>query len=268
MHMVSLNAWCGGMLTPLIEWLPICESDVLCVQKVTWTPGSTAGSPTSIRTARYDSVPASSKTYDGPCRSIRRTFPHATPGPCCVRTVPCAANTSAFATLVAPRVAVIGTEATFVHGSSAHHDAWPPEDRGRVVHAVRVDGGDAGIVTVAHLHGVRMASGKGDTPERLSQAEEVVALVGRVRGPDDLVAVTGDLNLLPDSQSFDIFGAAGLVDLVGTIAFGPRPTRKHCGTPTTSSSQTRTWSPRSRCWSNPRSPITGLWSLTCGHHHQ
>ena len=61
-----------------------------------------------------------------------------------------------------------------------------------------------------------MASGKGDTPERLSQAEEVVALVGRVRGPDDLVVVTGDLNLLPDSLSFDIFGAAGLVDLVGT----------------------------------------------------
>ena len=35
MHMVSLKAWCGGMLTPLIEWLPICESDVLCVQEVT-----------------------------------------------------------------------------------------------------------------------------------------------------------------------------------------------------------------------------------------
>ena len=115
-----------------------------------------------------------------------------------------------------PHVAVIGSEATFAHGSFAHHDAWPSEDRGRVAHAVRVDDGDAGIVTVAHLHGVRMASGKGDTPQRLRQAEEVVALVGRVRGPDDLVVVAGDLNLLPDSQSFDIFGAAGLLDLVGT----------------------------------------------------
>lgn len=85
-----------------------------------------------------------------------------------------------------------------------------------MAHAVRVADRDGGRFTVAHLHGVRLASGKGDTPQRRRQAEAVAALVGRVRGPDDLVVVTGDLNILPDSETFDVLGRAGLTDLVGT----------------------------------------------------
>lgn len=34
--------------------------------------------------------------------------------------------------------------------------------------------------------------------------------------PDDRLVVCGDLNLLPDSATFDTLGALGLVDLVGT----------------------------------------------------
>jgi hypothetical protein len=29
------------------------------------------------------------------------------------------------ATLMAPHLAITGTEASFVHGAFAHHDAWP-----------------------------------------------------------------------------------------------------------------------------------------------
>ena len=215
MRVVSVNAWCGGMLKPLMEWLPVCQADVLCVQEVTWTPG-------------YDGW----VTYVDPDRTLeqraslfqdlRRALPDyqahfftCDTGPVLCQDGVVRRQHFGIATLIAPHLPVVGSEAAFVHGKFAHHDTWPPEDRGRMAHAVRVDGGDAGIVTVAHLHGVRMSSGKGDTPERLRQAEEVVALVSRVRGPDDLVVVAGDLNLLPDSQSFHIFGAAGLTDLVG-----------------------------------------------------
>ena len=53
-----------------------------------------------------------------------------------------------------------------------------------------------------------------------------------VRVPDDLVVVCGDLNLLPDSHTFAILGAIGLVDLVGTAdtrtSRYPKPVR-HAG---------------------------------------
>jgi endonuclease/exonuclease/phosphatase family metal-dependent hydrolase len=71
-------------------------------------------------------------------------------------------------------------------------------------------------VLVAHVHGVRIASGKGDTPARRHQAQRLAALVDRVRQPDDLVVLAGDLNVLPGSETFDILAWTGLTDVVGT----------------------------------------------------
>lgn len=203
------------MLESLIEWLPGCGADVLCVQEVTWTPGHdgwvTYADPD--RTLRQRS-----SLFEDLRRALPRhqaTFHTSDTGP--VRTEDGVVRRQHFgiATLIAPHLAVIGGQASFVHGNFAHHDAWPAEDRGRVAHAVRVADRDGRRVTVAHLHGVRMASGKGDSPARRRQAEQVVALIGRVREADDLVVVTGDLNVLPGSQTFEILGHAGLVDLVG-----------------------------------------------------
>jgi len=85
-----------------------------------------------------------------------------------------------------------------------------------MAHAIRVADSDGRRATVAHLHGVRMGSGKGDTPERRRQAEQLAALVGRVRGPNDLTVVAGDFNVLPGSETFEVLSHAGLADLVGT----------------------------------------------------
>ena len=101
-----------------------------------------------------------------------------------------------------------------MHGNFAHHQAWPAEDRGRVAHAVRVADLTGRTVTVCHLHGVRMSSGKADTPARRLQAERVAALVGRVRGPQELVVVAGDFNVLPTSYTFAVLGRA--------VAYGRR----------------------------------------------
>ena len=89
------------------------------------------------------------------------------------------------ATFVAPHLALVGGEAAFVHGKFAHHDEWPAEDRGRLASASRVVDQDGRTATIAHFHGVRMAAGKGDTPARRQQAEQVVALLERVRRPGD-----------------------------------------------------------------------------------
>jgi endonuclease/exonuclease/phosphatase family metal-dependent hydrolase len=215
-RIVSLNAWCGGMLAPLMEWLPGCGADVLCVQEVTWTPGYAGwviySDPDRVLRQR-------ASLFEDLRRALPRHQAHFFT--CDTGPVHCDDGVArrqhfGIATLVAPTLSIIGSEAAFVHGGFAHHDAWPSEDRGRIAHAVRVVDDNGRWATVTHLHGVRMASGKGDTPQRRRQAEQVAALVGRVRRPDDRVVVAGDLNVLPDSETFEVLGRAGLTDLVGT----------------------------------------------------
>lgn len=71
-------------------------------------------------------------------------------------------------------------------------------------------------MAIAHLHGLRDPSGKGDTPARAAQARRLAELVEQSRDGDDLSIVCGDLNLLPDSDTFRVLAAVGLTDLVGT----------------------------------------------------
>jgi endonuclease/exonuclease/phosphatase family metal-dependent hydrolase len=69
-------------------------------------------------------------------------------------------------------------------------------------------------VAIVHLHGLRDSSGKGDTPHRRAQAAKLAALVISAGAGADQIVVCGDLNLLPDSETFEILGNIGLVDLV------------------------------------------------------
>ena len=80
-----------------------------------------------------------------------------------------------------------------------------------------------------HLHGLRDAAGKRDTPARRRQAHRLRALVERSRQPGDLAVVCGDLNLLPDSETLTMLRDVGFTDLVGTAdtrtARYPKPVR-------------------------------------------
>ncbi|NQY92509.1 MAG: endonuclease, partial [Deltaproteobacteria bacterium] len=58
--------------------------------------------------------------------------------------------------------------------------------------------------------------GKGDTPARSAQAKRLAALIEEARHPNDLVVACGDLNVLPDSVTFQALASIGLADLVGT----------------------------------------------------
>lgn len=216
MRVVSLNAWCGGMLEPLVGWLPESGADVLCVQEVTWTPGHDGW-------VTYTDPDRTLRQRSSLFEDLRRALPWhqaqfltCDTGPVLCDDGVLRRQHFGIATLVAPRLAVVGGEAAFVHGGFAHHDAWPAEDRGRLAHAIRVVDRSGAAATVTHLHGVRMAAGKGDTPARRRQAERLAALVGRVRRPGDLVVVAGDLNVLPGSETFEVLGGVGLTDLVGT----------------------------------------------------
>lgn len=213
-RVVSLNAWCGGMLEPLVEWLPSCGADVLCLQEVTWTPGFDGW-------VLYTDADRELRQRSSLFEDIRRALPHHQAQFHTYDTGLVGAENGemhrqhfGIATLVAPHLALIGGEASFVYGHFAHHTRWPAEDRARLANAVRVDDGTGRPVTVVHLHGVRMSSGKGDSPTRRGQAERLAALITRVRKEGDLVVAAGDLNLLPNSETFRVLRGVGLTDLV------------------------------------------------------
>lgn len=203
------------MFESLVQWLPACGAEVLCLQEVTWTPGYRGW-------VTYADTDRTSRQRSSLFDDVR----HALPGhqahffTCDTGPVHCedgAVRRQHFgiATFVVPHLALIGAEAAFVHGAFAHHDVWPAQDRGRLAHAVRVVGRDGRCATVAHFHGVRMSSGKSDTPQRRAQAERVAALIGRVRQGADVVVAAGDMNILPDSETFEVLAQIGLTDLVG-----------------------------------------------------
>jgi endonuclease/exonuclease/phosphatase family metal-dependent hydrolase len=221
MRIVSLNAWGGAMYDALAEWLPTCGADVLCLQEVTRTPG-VSGWTTFTDGERE--LPQRADLCDDVRRLLpdhQATFVASDAGPVVDGDGRAHRQEFGIAAFVAPHLTVIGHATDFVHGEFTDHAVWAIADRPRVAHAVRfVDhtaaDRPAQVVTVVHLHGLRDPAGKHDTPARAAQAQRLAALVERARGSGDLVVVCGDLNLLPDSETFRILGDIGLTDLVGT----------------------------------------------------
>ena len=62
MRIVSLNAWGGAVFGPLVEWLPRCGADVICLQEVTRTHDWAAGPTLLTVNGRCLSGPTSSTT--------------------------------------------------------------------------------------------------------------------------------------------------------------------------------------------------------------
>jgi endonuclease/exonuclease/phosphatase family metal-dependent hydrolase len=217
-RIVSLNAWGGAMFEPLADWLPRCGADVLCLQEVTRTPG--LGGWTTFSDGERQ-LPQRANLFDDVRQALPRHQAHflacdagpVASGDGCVRQ-----QDFGLAMFIDERLPVIGQTASFVHGAFVDHQEWAIADRPRLAHAARlVDRTANRAVTVVHLHGLRDPDGKHDTPARRAQAEQLVCLIERTRQPGDVTVVCGDLNLLPDSETFDRLAGVGLVDLVGTI---------------------------------------------------
>jgi endonuclease/exonuclease/phosphatase family metal-dependent hydrolase len=223
MRIVSLNAWGGAMFDPLAAWLPQCGSDVLCLQEVTRTAGRTGWT-------RFDDgerqLPQRANLFDDVGALLPRhqaQFVASDAGP----VMPSDGHGDGIGAVwrqdfglglfVADHLTVVAQHAAFVHGRFTESAQWAITDRPRIAHGVRLfDRIAARFVTVVHLHGLRDPAGKHDTPARRAQAERLAELVDDVHEDGDFTVVCGDMNLLPDSETFAILGRLGLVDLVGT----------------------------------------------------
>ncbi|WP_309239982.1 endonuclease/exonuclease/phosphatase family protein [Actinomadura sp. J1-007] len=216
-RIISLNAWGGAMFDELAPWLDTCGVDVLCLQEVTHTPG--LGGWT-----RFDDADRSLPQRANLLADVRSRLPHhhgiftvSDTGPVQDGRQRRHPQDFGVATFVAESLPVVAMRSAFVHGAyTEHRDRWPNDGRPRAALGVRVrDRRARRFVTVVNLHGLRDPRGKADTPARHAQAERLAALVEEAREDGDMTVVCGDLNLLPDSKTFQVLADLGLTDLVG-----------------------------------------------------
>lgn len=219
LRLVSLNAWGGHVHEPLMQYLKDTDPDVLCLQEVTRTLTATSDW-LAYRDAAFE-LPQRANLYDEvkavlPCHEAM--FAPVARGTLLEgeREV---ASEFGLATFVRNTLPLVGQHLDFVHAAFVA-DGWGAHPRPRNAHGIRIFRYDTGeALTIVQLHGLRDLAGKGDTPARLAQAHALVALIGKIRQPGDPLVVCGDLNLLPDSETFAILAGIGLTDLVTTRGF-------------------------------------------------
>lgn len=216
MRILSVNAWGGAMFDALAAYLPDIDADVVALQEVTRTPGLRGWT-------RFEDRDRALPQRADLMTDVAGVLPDHEPWFTVSDTGPVVANGIAhrqqfgLALLTRRSWVRIASREAFVHGSYAdHHDEWPHSDRPRAAQVARLRGPDGRTVVVGHVHGLRDAAGKADTPARRAQAKRLAELVDSVREPGDTVVVCGDLNVLPDSETFTILSDLGLTDLVGS----------------------------------------------------
>lgn len=224
-RLFCLNAWGGKLHDQLLPYLAALQPDVLCLQEVIHTP-----------TARTDWLTYRDDGADLPQRAnlfseLAAALPDHTAIFC-----PAAigdlwdgqlryASQWGLATYVRKLFPIIAQHQGFVHGAFSAN-GYGAHPRSRTGHAVRVLlPGQGQKVTIAHMHGLRDPAGKADTPARHAQAQRFRALVQSIAFPADTLVLCGDFNVRPDSQTFDILGTLGVMDLVTARGFdGTRTT--------------------------------------------
>lgn len=221
-RIVSLNCWGGRVHEPLLRYIQEVDADILCLQEMYSAPPNV---PSPLIFIYKHKPEESSPTYPALYAELRTVLPdhQAFFYPAAQGYLNDSTNTEyevryGIATFVRNNLAVIGEGVDFVYGSY-RHEAWgaPPLPLPRNAHCVRLWRHDiAKPLTVAHMHGLWLKTGKSDSPERLSQATALANLVTKVRHADDDTVVCGDFNVLPNSITFNILGKIGLRDLVTT----------------------------------------------------
>lgn len=215
MRIISLNAWGGQLWDALAAWLPGCGADVLLLQEVTRAP-EPGPDWLEYRDAHRHLWQRADLIND--IRALlpgwQAVFAPAARGPLSSPDAGILRSEHGIAAFFAPHLAITATCSGFIHGAF-RADGWGPEPVPRPIQCFRVvdPARDAPLV-IAHLHGLREAAGKGDTPARAAQAERIAAALGRFAGADEPLVLGGDFNLLPESATFRRLARLGLRDLV------------------------------------------------------
>ncbi|MGF6171737.1 endonuclease/exonuclease/phosphatase family protein [Ensifer sp. 4252] len=214
LRILSLNVWGGKLHAPLMRYLVEVDADVLCLQEVVRSPGTT--SDWLVYRDRDVELPQRANLFDEICTALPDHDGYFCPTARGELSDGDRSIHSEFglATFVRKSCPIIGQALDFVHGSFSPN-GWGEHPRARNAHCLRLFNYEDGFsITIAQVHGLRDTNGKGDTPERQKQADALVQLIGRVWPRNERLIVCGDFNVLPDSTTVAALGTLGLSDLV------------------------------------------------------
>ena len=222
----SLNAWGGAVWPALGDWVAETAPDVLCLQEMIRAP--VPGPDWLVYADPYRRLDQRADLFSDISARLpghQAIFAPAARGPLRDTGGRVFASEHGLGLWVARHLAIADYASSFVHGRF-RPDGWGPEPVPRTMQMARVVAPGGGALVVAHLHGLRDPSGKGDTPERAAQGRAVATALGAFQhGAEEPMVLAGDLNLLPGSAFFDRMAGLGLSDLV--TARGIADTRTH-----------------------------------------
>lgn len=214
MKILSLNVWGGMLHAPLIDYLAQVDADVYCLQEVPraigarsdWLTYRDGAIELQQRANLYKDITAALPAHDG-------FFAPSMRGELMDGDQACWQEFG-LATFIRQDFAVIGQALDFVHQAFSPH-GFGAHPRSRNAHAFRLYDYEADRpICIVQCHGLRTENGKGDTPCREAQAEALVALIERLHHSDEALVLCGDLNILPESSTFETLARLGLADLV------------------------------------------------------
>ena len=219
MKIVCLNVWGGKLADDLLPWLAESQPDILCLQEVTHTPLSdqsilyySDGNAELLQRANLFSeikvvLPRHFAMF---CPSAEGSLWHGDTE---------VASQFGIATFVRSDLAIVAQAQAFVH-KSYEPGGFGAHPRARNVHVIRVfESSNQRSITVAHMHGLYDPKGKMDTPERLTQVNQLRALIKTIAEPADIQIVCGDFNVLPESETLRMLRDYGLTELVTSRGF-------------------------------------------------
>lgn len=217
MRIISLNCW-GGRADPegIVRYLAQTDADVYCLQEVYCAP---RGVPESLTFSGEPEIPVRPHFY----REVERALPEhrgyffpAARGYLGDTQRVNAPVLYGIAAFVRRTIPVLAERMKFVFGEF-RNCGWGAPPLPRNAHGLRLLSPATGAaVVVVHLHGLWMPNGKQDCPERETQAARLRSLVmDMIEHRDDRVVVCGDLNVLPNSLTFDTLADFAPRNLIG-----------------------------------------------------
>lgn len=186
MKLLCLNIWGGQVYEPLIEFIKQQSKtiDIFCFQEMlNGKPGEKSEVLTNAPKAKidlysdflsilndYNGYFAPSQGKEGLSMFVKKTI----------------------------EVASVGDAFVYLHKNSMQKGR--PETIGRNIQYLNLIYNNRNF-SIINFHGLWAKSGKGDTPERLKQSENIVDIVKNLSGSKMLC---GDFNLWPDTKSIEI----------------------------------------------------------------
>lgn len=219
MKIMCLNGWGGKLHEAFLPYIATSAPDVLCLQEVVHSPLSDKDWLT-YRDGDHI-LPQRANFFRDVCQALPdhvATFCPAAQGILWddEKSVPSQWGLATFAHKSHP---IIGQAQGFVHKSYGS-DGYGEHPRSRSAHAVRIyDYSADRPISITHMHGLRDLRGKMDTPERKTQAHNLLKLSNQVTEPNDLAVICGDFNVEPDSETLDILRDSGMTELVTDRGF-------------------------------------------------